>query len=48
MSPFTHTLLAYLVAVGLLWGYAMKLWWSLLRLNTDSSKPIQRQENIPS
>lgn len=48
MSPFTHTVLAYLVAVALPWGYAMKLWWSWRSLSTDSSVPIQGQDNIPS
>lgn len=31
MNPFQHTVLAYLVGVGLLWGYAAKIWWSSRR-----------------
>lgn len=45
MSPFEHTLLAYLVAIGLLWGYAAKLWWSARRHRCDTRKTVPIPES---
>jgi len=45
MSPFEHTILAYLVAIGLLWGYATKLWLSARRQRAGTQKPAPGQES---
>ncbi len=37
LSPFVHTVLAYVVAIGLLWGYVAILWLSSRRQLTKES-----------
>jgi len=44
LNPFEHTVLAYMVVIGLLWGYAMKLWWASRRRRPYGRKPLPGAE----
>ncbi len=48
LTPFAHTVLAYLVAIGLLWGYAATLWWAARRHRSSTQKPAPGSESHQS
>ena len=43
MDPLQHTILAYIVAIGLMLGYAVAIWLSSRR-STTKSKVIASEE----
>jgi hypothetical protein len=43
MTPTAHVILAYSLAIGLLWGYAISVWWRLARFARSNTSELQQR-----
>ncbi len=48
MDPLQHTILAYIVAIGLMWGYAVTIWWTSRRSITKNKALTSEEVRMQS